>query len=94
MLVIIKLSHINEKYLKIEQQIYLILWLSIFTTKQNIKMSDRTFKDTFSCFDIPSTEENKNDYQDIEINSKIKQPAINLYEKTLKSLINRAMQLI
>jgi hypothetical protein len=58
-----------------------------FSTKQNIKMSDRTFKDTFSCFDIPSTEENKNDYQDIEINSKIKQPAINLYEKTLKSKI-------
>lgn len=51
--------------------------------RRALKSSD---SESFSCFDIPSDEEDNN-YQDIEINSKIKQPTISLYEKTLKSKV-------
>ena len=57
---------------------------SAYNFKKDI---ERAKKDSFSCFDIPLVGQNKDFYQDIEINSKIKQPSMNLYETTIKSKV-------
>ncbi len=75
-----ELSVIEKKYQQVENNATL--------PKLNIREALRpTDSESFSCFDIPMAEDVNTDNKDYEINSKIKQPAINLYDKTARAKV-------